>query len=407
MSRLPITFSLLATTGLALFALPAAAQKQPKIEESFSGHIFRPAVEQPGDKLIAGLKLPSGFKISKFVDELEKPRMMAVAPNGDVYVTRRDPHNDVWLLRDTNGDGVADDRKQVLQLKDVHGIAMRDGKLYLAATRDLHVADVKPDGTLGERKMLFNDLPDAGQHPNRTLAFNKNGELFLSVGSTCNACWEPNRENATMLRVKTDGSGRAIFASGLRNTIGFDFHPQTGALWGMDHGIDWLGDETQKEELNLIAEGKKYGWPFVFEDGKRNPGDNPQEYLKVGWDEYAKQTEAPALTYDAHSAPMAFLFYTGTQFPAEYRESAFVTLHGSWNRGKPSGYKVVRVKFKDGKPQGFEDFLTGFLVKDNAAQFGRPCGLALAKDGSLLMSDDSGGVIYRISYTGAQQASAR
>lgn len=387
------------------FSSPALrAQKAEKIEESYQGNIFRPAEAKPSEKLIEGLKLPRGFKIAKFADELEKPRMMAVAPNGEVYVTRRDPLNDVWLLRDSNADGIADERKQVAQLKDVHGIAIRDGKVYLAATREVYVAELKPDGTLGAPKAIYHDLPDAGQHANRTLAFNKTGELFLSVGSTCNACWEPNKENATMLQLKTDGSGRTIFASGLRNTIGFDWHPTTGEMWGMDHGIDWLGDESQREELNLLQSGKKYGWPFVFENGKRNPADNPQEYLKVSWDEYAKQSEAPALTYDAHSAPMALLFYTGAQFPAEYRESAFVTLHGSWNRGKPSGYKVVRVQFKDGKPTAFEDFLTGFLVEGNKAQFGRPCGLAIAKDGALLMSDDSGGVIYRISY---DQAAAK
>jgi len=376
-----------------LFCSPGRAQE--KIQEAFQGHIFRPAEEKPSDKFIAGLKLPNGFKVAKFADELEKPRMMAVAPNGDVYVTRRDPHNDVWLLRDTNNDGVADERKQVAQIKDVHGI-VRDGKVYLAATRELYVADVNADGTLGAPKTLYTDFPDAGQHPNRTLAFNKQGELFLSVGSTCDACFEPNKENATMLRVKTDGSGRSIVATGLRNTIGFDWHPTTGELWGMDHGIDWLGDDTQKEELNRIEEGKQYGWPFVFENGRRNPADNPMEHLKVSWDEYAKQSQPPALTYDAHSAPMALLFYTGAQFPAEYRESAFVTFHGSWNRSKPSGYKVMRLKFKDGKPTAFEDFLTGFLINNNSAQFGRPVGLAIAKDGALLVSDDSGGVIYRI-----------
>ena len=384
--------------AVVLFAVGMAGAQKPSIKESFQGNIFRPAEEKVTEKLIAGLKAPRGFKVSKFAGDLEKPRMLAVAPNGDVYVTRRDPHNDVWLLRDSDGDGVAEERKQVLQMKGAHGIAIREGKLYLAAIRELGVAEMKPDGTLGELKVLYRDLPDAGQHPNRTIAFDKNGELFLSVGSTCNACPEPNEENATMLRVKIDGSGREIFASGLRNTIGFDWHPTTGELWGMDHGIDWLGDDQQKEELNRISQGKKYGWPFVFENGKRNPGDNPQEHLKVSWEEYAKQCEAPVLTHDAHSAPLALLFYNGTQFPPGYRESAFVTLHGSWNRSQPSGYKVVRVKFSDGKAIAFEDFLTGFLVKGNQAQFGRPCGLAVAKDGSLLLSDDSGGVIYRISY---------
>ena len=296
----------------------AVAQK-PSIKESFTGHVFRPAEEKATEKLIAGLKVPKGFKVSKFAGDLEKPRMLAVAPSGDVYVTSRAPHNDVWLLRDSDGDGVAEERKQVLQMKGAHGIAIHEGKLYLAATRELGVAEMKPDGTLGELKILYRDLPDAGQHPNRTLAFDKNGELFLSVGSTCNACPEPNEENATILRVKIDGSGREIFASGLRNTIGFDWHPTTGELWGMDHGIDWFGDDQQKEELNRIGQGKKYGWPFVFENGKRNPANNPQEHLKLSWEEYAKQCEAPVLTTDAHSAPLAMIFYRGSQFPLEYR----------------------------------------------------------------------------------------
>lgn len=170
------------------------AHGQEKIQESYRGNIFRPAEEKPSDKLIAGLKLPAGFKIAKFADELEKPRMMAAAPNGDVYVTRGGPAERRLALarsrRRRAGGGTEAGRAD----EGHHGIAIRDGKIYLTATRDLPVAELKPDGTLGEMKVLYRDLPDAGQHPNRTLAFDKSGELFLSVGSTCDACWEPNKE---------------------------------------------------------------------------------------------------------------------------------------------------------------------------------------------------------------------
>ncbi len=201
-----------------------------------------------------------------------------------------------------------------------------------------------------------------------------------------------------MVGLKPDGTGQRIFAKGLRNTIGFAFHPQTKERYGFDHGIDWLGDEGQREELNLIREGANYGWPYVYENGKANPADAPPGDTTHA--EYAKKTTFPVLTYEAHSAPMAMVFYTGNKFPEAYRNSAFVALHGSWNRKEPSGYKVVRVKFENGKPAGFEDFLTGFLAGDNREQFGRVCGMAQHPDGSLLISDDDNGVLYRVAYAG-------
>ncbi|MDQ3623262.1 MAG: PQQ-dependent sugar dehydrogenase [Verrucomicrobiota bacterium] len=382
----------------------SAAEKP--ITASIQGHVFKPVQLKPSRERVSKLKAPAGFKMEIFAENLEKPRMMAVAPNGDLYVTRRGEEGDVLLLRDEDKDGKAEPPKTVAKIPHVHGIALHEGSLYLAAVRKLYVAGIKPDGMLEAPKELYGDLPDAGQHPNRTLAFSPGGELFLSVGSTCNDAPEPNPENATMLIVKTDGSGRSIFASGLRNTIGFDWQPGTGELYGMDHGIDWLGDDTQREELNHLTAGSKYGWPFVFEDGKRNPARDPKETTGMTWEEYAKTCRAPVLTATAHSAPMALLFYTSSQFPEEYRGDAFVTFHGSWNRGEPSGYKVARLQFKDGKPAEFEDFLTGFYLPKEKSQFGRPCGLALARDGSLLLSDDGGGVIYRISWAGDRPAKA-
>jgi glucose/arabinose dehydrogenase len=199
-----------------------------------------------------------------------------------------------------------------------------------------------------------------------------------------------------MIQAKLDGTDRKVYAKGLRNTIGFDWHPQTKELYGMDHGIDWLGDESQREELNKIEKDGNYGWPYVYENGKPNLADTPPQGQTFG--EYAKKTKSPMLTYEAHSAPMGMKFYTGTQFPAEYKNSAFVALRGSWNRAEPAGYKVVRVKFENGKPVAFEDFLSGFLVENNKSQFGRVVGVAQHTDGSLLVTDDNNGVVYRVAY---------
>ena len=183
------------------------------------------------------------------------------------------------------------------------------------------------------------------------------------MGSTCNACDDANPQNATLLRARPDGSRRRIFATGLRNTIGFAWDPRTRRLWGMDHGSDFRGDDQPPEELNLIRRGGDYGWPFCFGAQQPDlllPGPPPRP-TRAG---LCARTRTPALTYQAHSAPIGFAFATSSVFPAGYRDDAFAAMHGSWNRGVPVGYKVVRVVFEDGRPVGFEDFVTGFLIED-------------------------------------------
>jgi glucose/arabinose dehydrogenase len=186
-----------------------------------------------------------------------------------------------------------------------------------------------------------------------------------------------------------------VFASGLRNTIGFAFHPTTQELWGMDHGSDWRGDNTPPEELNRIALGLNYGWPYCFGKGEIDPViEDPDGTTKAA---YCAATAPSVLESQAHGAPIGLAFYAGTAFGAEYTGDAFVALHGSWNRVPPTGYKVVRITFDDtGEPQGFEDFVTGFLIEDGAAQFGRPAGVTVTDEGALLFSDDDNGMIYRV-----------
>lgn len=373
------------------------------VDATIQAHVYVPTRLPATDALVRQLRLPDGFRIQKFADNLENPRMLAVADDGSVYVTRRQK-GDCVLLRDTNGDGKADVRKVVARKPMLHGVVLRGNKVYLATVKEVYVADRKANGNLGALRQVLGGLPDGGQHPNRTLAFGPDGMLYVSVGSTCNACPETSPESATIVRANPDGSGRAVYASGLRNTIGFGWHPVSKQMFGMDHGIDWLGDDEQKEELNQIVAGGRYGWPYVYADGKFNPADDPKKDKGITRTDWAKMSREPELLYTAHSAPLQMAFYTGGQFPGEYKNDAFVAMRGSWNRKTPSGYEVVRVKFDaHGRPLAIEPFLSGFLIKQpdgNYAHFARLAGLAVARDGALLVGDDTNGVIYRVAYTG-------
>ncbi|MFK3739612.1 YbhB/YbcL family Raf kinase inhibitor-like protein [Massilia sp. TN1-12] len=387
--------------GMAVVCLASAgawAQQGDGTDTGAQIHIFKPDKVEPTASRMAAIKAPAGFTVTPFATGLKNARIVAVAPGGDVYVSRRD-QGDVVLLRDANGDGRADGPPQIVAARaGAHGLAIKDGKLYLVTVKELFVADIRPDGRLGELQMLVGDLPDAGQHANRTIAFGPDGMLYLSAGSTCNACNENNQENATMLRFSPDFKSRTIVATGLRNTIGFDWQPRSGELWGFDHGIDFLGDDEQPEELNRIEAGKRYGWPHVTGAGSIYPQSTPiGEIKKTEW----KALSTPmVLGYTAHAAPMQMVFYKGTGFPAEYQGDAFVTMRGSWNRKKAAGYEIVRVRFQDGQAKSIEPFVTGFLTDGGRTHIARPVGLAMAKDGALLMADDANGVIYRVAYTG-------
>lgn len=389
------------TLGLAF---SAAAQQGDGTDVPIRTNVFKPAKVEVTSSRLAALKAPAGFTVTVFANGLKNARIIAVAPDGTVYLSRRD-QGDIVMLRDQDGDGKADGGGVIVANRPgAHGLAIQDGSLYLVTVKEVFKAPIKPDGTLGEFEMLIGDLPDSGQHPNRTIAFGPDGMLYISAGSTCNACNESNPENATLLRASPDGKTRSIFASGLRNTIGFGWHPRTGELWGMDHGIDFLGDEVQPEELNKIERGKQYGWPHIWGKDGVNPQSTPiGEISKEQW----KALSTPmALGYTAHAAPMQMVFYSGGSFPAEYTGDAFVSMRGSWNRNPASGYEIVRIRFVDGQPQKFEPFVSGFLTDGGTTHIARPVGLAVAKDGALLMSDDANGVIYRVAYRGTAAAGA-
>ena len=371
---------------LVLVVAPIAAQR--------SGHSFSPQSRTPTEELLRQLRLPSGFRITVFASGLSGPRMMAVGEDGTVYVTRP-RRGDVLALRDHQGRG--DNPREVVRGLDVaHAIAIHGGRMYLAGERKVIVAEMRGDGSFGEWRTLIDDLPPGG-HDKRTVGIGPDGRLYISVGSTCNACKERDREHATILVARADGSERRVFASGLRNTMGVAWHPETRELWGVDHGSDWRGDDQPPEELNLLVEGGHYGWPYCI--GERRPDPYMDEPPGTSKAAFCAKTRAPSLMYQAHSAPIGLVFYTGQQFPSEYRGDAFVTMHGSWNRVPPAGYEIVRVRFDRGKPVRFEPFIAGFLTDGGQIQFGRPAGLATARDGALLISDDAHGLIYRVSYS--------
>ena len=399
--------------GIAAAALsPAFAQQpDPLTDFEITGFVYEPQAVPPTDERIAQLKVPAGFQIARFAEGLYNPRMLAVGADGTVYVTQRTPGNLV-MMKDLDHDGVVDTQKVILWMKNLHGIAMRGGRMFLADVNTVYSASIRPDGSVTQPVPIARDLPDGGQHPNRTLAFGPDGALYVSVGSTCNACIEPNPENATLIRIETDSGERRIFASGLRNTIGFGWHPSSGRLYGMDQGIDWLGNDHQQEELNEILDGKRYGWPYIYENSQLNPQDEPLQVTQLQW---ARASREPTSLYTAHAAAMQLAFYAGTLFPAEFRNDAFSAMHGSWNRKPSSGYEVVRIRFNgSGDFTAFEPFITGFLVPQPkrdpplpGAQplppdgfVGRPTGVAVARDGALLVGDDSNNMIYRVSYGG-------
>jgi Raf kinase inhibitor-like YbhB/YbcL family protein len=400
----------------ALVSLAASAQQPDLITDAtITGHVYEPQPVSPTDARLQQLSLPSGFVIHRFAEGLDNPRMIAVADDGTVYVTQRKPGNLV-MLKDLDRDSIVDAQRVVARVKDLHGIEIRGRRMYLVDIHRIYVSDLRADGTLGPLAVVSRGLPDAGQHPNRTLRVSPDGQLYVSIGSTCNACDEPNPENATLARVNLDNGRRQIFASGLRNTIGFDWHPASGRLFGMDHGIDWLGDDEQIEELNEIQERTTYGWPFIYGDDEVHQQVEPPNHTQAYW---ASISANPTGGYTAHAAPMQMQFYRGNQFPGEYRDSAFIAMRGSWNRKPASGYEVIRAVFTPaGAFERFEPFITGFLQSQPnigpllpQAQpqppdgfIGRPTGLATARDGSLLVGDDSNNAIYRVVYGSATPA---
>jgi glucose/arabinose dehydrogenase len=338
---------------------------------------------------LADLVVPPGFKISVFASGLIGARLMTVSPEGVLLVARRRTH-EVVALPDKNKDGIAEPEVILTGQTNAHSLAFRGGYLYIATTpavMRVRWTNGAPDGT----PSVFVDLPTStpAVHTSRTLNFGPDGRLYVSIGSSCDVCTEGDPRRTTIQVYDADGKGRP-FATGLRNANGFDFDPSTGRLWAGDNGQDGLGPDFPPDEINLVEEGKHYGFPFFIGNNRPNPTPVTESVPA------SLSAVAPALELPAHVASTDLRFYTGTQFPAEYRNAMFLAMHGSTAIPAKVGYKVIRVRMKDGRPDGFDDFVTGW-VKDGVVS-GRPAGLATGADGALYVSDDNKGFIYRISY---------
>lgn len=344
----------------------------------------------------AKLSVPDGFRVELWATGFEDPRNMILAPNGDVFLA--DMSGDkVWVLRDTNGDRVPDQRFTWSDDLDApFGLAIRGNHLYVGNEGAIIRFDYKSGQTAAAGKPVTIARLPSGGHATRNVIFNRDGsKMYVAVGSASNVSDETRDPlRAAITEYNPDGSGRTTFASGLRNPIGLDWNPADGSLWTVVNERDGLGDDLVPDYATEVKRGAFYGWPFSY-IGKnvdpRRKGERPDLVAKA---------IPPSVLIQAHSAPITMAFYDGKMFPQQYRGGAFVALHGSWNRTLRTGYKVVHIPFRNGKPAGgYDDFVLGWAPdpKDRSV-WGRPAGLLVLRDGSLLISDDGAGVIWRVTY---------
>lgn len=365
-----------------------------------------PSVANPPDIVRrpagATLRVPAGFRADLFAEGLGNARNLAVAPNGDVFLAEL-ADGRVTILRDAAGTGRASQREVFVDgLVMPYGIAFREGAVYIADLAAVWRYPYRPGDTkpAGPRVEVTPDgaLGSADGHFTRNIVFSPDGDRFyVAIGSRGNLGEEP-APRATVTEFHADGSGARTFASGLRNAVGIAFYPGTTDLYVVVNERDGLGDGLVPDFLTRVRDGDFYGWPYAYTGRHPQPGPFGQRRPDL-----VAKTLVPDVLFRSHSAPLGLAFYTGTQFPAEYRGDAFVTLHGSWNASQPTGYDVVRVPFRDRRPVGhYEIFASGFWLADErrARVWGRPVGIAVGKDGSLLVADDAGRTVWRISYSG-------
>lgn len=346
----------------------------------------------------AQLIVPPGFSVDTFAEgEFREPRWLALAPNGDVFLSDARAGK-IIVLRDANKDGIAEERFTFVEgMKQPFGMAFWKNYLYIGNTDAVLRFTYKPGQTKAEgTPEKIADLPGKGyrEHWTRNVLFSPDGKkMYVTVGSETNVSPEPEPMRAAIVEFNPDGTGKRIFASGTRNPIGLAWLPGKRTLWAAVQERDRLGDDLVPDFVTEIKDGGFYGWPYAymgFEDPRRK-GERPDLVTK---------TITGNVLIESHSAVLGLAFNQGRMFPREYRGDAFVALHGSWNRNKRTGYKIIRIRFRDGKPVGgYEDFLVGWMMgPDTKEVWGRPVGLLFLPDGSMLITDDGANKIWRVTY---------
>lgn len=337
------------------------------------------------------LKIPAGFRLKSFAEGLDRPRFMAVSPKGELFVTEIQKGRVVVLI-DKNQDGVAEEKTVFAQgLNSPHGIAFYKNWLYVGETGRVVRYAYRPGQLVGGKPTVIVDgLPPGGQHFTRTLAFGPDNKLYVSVGSSCNSCKEESPDRASILQYNPDGSGKKVYARGLRNAVGLIFDGQS-RLWTTSNGRDQMGDDIPPDELHQVRAGMQGGWPFC------HAGKYPDPDRKIARLGSCAEVNKPAWDFQAHSAPLGLAAYQGKQFPKDYQGDLIIAFHGSWNRSIPTGYKLVRAHIEGNKVTKVTDFITGWLDA-NQAILGRPVDVVNSPDGGLWISDDEAGKIYKVTY---------
>ena len=351
------------------------------------------------------IKLPPGFVIQLYADGVPNARQMALGDKGTLFVGSRTARR-VYAVVDRDGDKKADQVYTIATgLASPSGLAFRDGSLYVGdISRVIRYDGIESKLESPPQPVIVNDkLPKETHHGWKYLAFGPDGMLYVPVGAPCNICDRTGEDErfATITRMKADGTGQEIFARGIRNTVGFDWHPQTHELWLAENGRDEMGDNVPPDELlRAYKPGLHFGFPFC------HGGDTPDP--EFGAKRPCSEFEPPAMKLGAHVAAIGMKFYTGRMFPEEYRNQIFIAEHGSWNRSEPQGYRIMLVKLKGNKAVSYTPFAEGWLRGTRSSRgsrtiadaWGRPADVLVMPDGSMLIADDEAGVIYRITYKG-------
>ena len=363
----------------------------------FTLHIGNLSAQELSERL----EVPQGYALSLFAADIDGARVLRVTPAGDLVVSLTRPGEVWWIAKDGNGDGRSDGRRRLFsRLERPNGLEIRNGLLYVAENTRMFAVpfDVESGTLLGEPRTLVSGLPGGGNHYRKVIRFGPDELLYLVIGSSCNVCIEKDSRRAAMHRYSPEGEYLGVYATGLRNSAGFDWKA-TGELYATDNGRDMLGDDYPVCELNRIVEGGFYGWPFA------NGFGDPDPDLGQGQDERISASIDPEHGFRAHNAPLGIEFLQHEAHPEDYRDAAIVALHGSWNRSSKDGYKVVSLHWSqdpttDEQKIEERDFMWGFLEKEKV--IGRPAEVAEDASGNIYISDDYADAVYMVSPRPAQ-----